>query len=88
MKISEPAIFRRFEKRIYVPLPDSHGRFELFKLNVEKNHHTLTEQDYEVSNFDSVNTPNGPPIFDRVFCLKRFELNRKYFETMIRRDES
>ncbi|PAV62366.1 hypothetical protein WR25_16743 isoform J [Diploscapter pachys] len=41
------AIMRRFERRIYVPLPDSYGRFELFRLNVEKNYHTLIEQDYE-----------------------------------------
>ncbi|PAV75500.1 hypothetical protein WR25_02490 isoform B [Diploscapter pachys] len=40
------AIRRRFEKRIYIPLPDFRGRFEMFKLNVEKNQHTLTEQDY------------------------------------------
>ncbi|PAV90184.1 hypothetical protein WR25_17236 [Diploscapter pachys] len=42
----DAAIRRRFEKRIYIPLPDFHGRFEMFRLNVEKNQHTLTEQDY------------------------------------------
>ncbi|PAV81510.1 hypothetical protein WR25_05936 [Diploscapter pachys] len=42
----DAAIRRRFEKRIYIPLPDFHSRFEIFKLNVEKNQHTLTEQDY------------------------------------------
>ncbi|PAV82643.1 hypothetical protein WR25_10335 [Diploscapter pachys] len=44
--VLDAAIRRRFEKRIYIPLPDFHSRFEMFKLSVEKNQHTLTEQDY------------------------------------------
>lgn len=42
----DSAIRRRFERRIYIPLPDEVARRELFKLNLAKTNHTLTEQDY------------------------------------------
>ncbi|KAF9978416.1 Vacuolar protein sorting-associated protein 4, partial [Modicella reniformis] len=36
----------RFEKRIYIPLPDPHARAKMFALNVGKTPCTLTAQDY------------------------------------------
>lgn len=40
------AMRRRFEKRIYVPLPDQQGRDHLFKLKVGQAKTELTEDDY------------------------------------------
>lgn len=36
----------RFEKRIYIPLPEPHARSKMFELNVGKTPCTLTSQDY------------------------------------------
>ncbi|KAG0178137.1 Vacuolar protein sorting-associated protein 4 [Apophysomyces sp. BC1021] len=41
------AIRRRFEKRIYIPLPDSHARATMFALNVGTTPCTLTQADYK-----------------------------------------
>lgn len=41
----DAAIRRRFERRIYIPLPDEKARRELFRLNLKKTNHSLTEQD-------------------------------------------
>ncbi|KAF9165569.1 Vacuolar protein sorting-associated protein 4 [Actinomortierella ambigua] len=43
----DSAIRRRFEKRIYIPLPDRHARARMFELNVGKTPCTLTPQDYQ-----------------------------------------
>jgi vacuolar protein-sorting-associated protein 4 len=37
----------RFERRIYIPLPDTEARTFLIKHNLKKNKHTLTDQDIE-----------------------------------------
>eukprot|EP01134_Creolimax_fragrantissima_P008182 CFRG8182T1 len=42
----DPAIRRRFEKRIYIPLPETTARANMFKLNVGDTPNTLTEDDY------------------------------------------
>lgn len=42
----DAAIRRRFERRIYIPLPDEIARRELFKMNINKTNHSLTEQDF------------------------------------------
>jgi len=41
----DAAIRRRFEKRIYIDLPEANARTELFKLNLGDTPHMLTEQD-------------------------------------------
>ncbi|KAF7732749.1 Vacuolar protein sorting-associated protein 4 [Apophysomyces ossiformis] len=41
------AIRRRFEKRIYIPLPDAHARAAMFALNVGSTPCTLTQADYK-----------------------------------------
>ncbi|KAF8366948.1 vps-4 [Pristionchus pacificus] len=43
----DAAIRRRFEKRIYIPLPDVHGRKEMFRIDVGKNQHTLSDADFK-----------------------------------------
>ncbi|KAF9103192.1 Vacuolar protein sorting-associated protein 4 [Mortierella sp. AM989] len=43
----DSAIRRRFEKRIYIPLPDPHARAKMFELNVGKTPCTLTSRDYQ-----------------------------------------
>lgn len=43
----DPAIRRRFEKRIYIPLPDLVARSTMFKIRIGKTPHTLTEEDFE-----------------------------------------
>lgn len=42
----DAAIRRRFERRIYIPLPDVEARTEMFKLNVGNQPCILTQQDY------------------------------------------
>ncbi|EAA06410.2 AGAP000625-PA [Anopheles gambiae str. PEST] len=41
--ILDSAIRRRFEKRIYIPLPDEHARLVMFKIHLGNTAHTLTE---------------------------------------------
>uniref|UniRef100_A0AC35U1V1 Vesicle-fusing ATPase n=1 Tax=Rhabditophanes sp. KR3021 TaxID=114890 RepID=A0AC35U1V1_9BILA len=43
----DSAIRRRFEKRIYIPLPEAEARKHMFKLNVGTTHNTMTEHDYK-----------------------------------------
>ncbi|KAI7904477.1 skd1 protein [Cokeromyces recurvatus] len=43
----DSAIRRRFERRIYIPLPDLNARANLFSLNVGNTPCTLTQQDYK-----------------------------------------
>lgn len=42
----DPAIKRRFEKRIYIPLPEPQARKRMFELNVGTTPCTLTQADY------------------------------------------
>merc|ERR1711974_404407 len=44
----DAAIRRRFEKRIYIDLPEEHARADLFKLNLGNTPHMLTEEDIRV----------------------------------------
>jgi SpoVK/Ycf46/Vps4 family AAA+-type ATPase len=43
--VLDAAIRRRFEKRIYIPLPEEHARLTMFKLHLGNTSHTLTEKD-------------------------------------------
>ncbi|VBB28768.1 unnamed protein product [Acanthocheilonema viteae] len=46
--VLDAAIRRRFEKRIYIPLPETNARKDMFKLHIGKNTpHSLTEQDFK-----------------------------------------
>ncbi|CAL8090110.1 unnamed protein product [Calicophoron daubneyi] len=42
----DPAIRRRFEKRIYIPLPEAPERANMFKANLGQTYHTLTPKDF------------------------------------------
>ncbi|XP_071343043.1 vacuolar protein sorting-associated protein 4B-like [Trachinotus anak] len=42
----DSAIRRRFEKRIYIPLPEEHARSFMFKLHLGSTPHSLTEADF------------------------------------------
>jgi len=42
----DSAIRRRFEKRIYIPLPEAPARAKMFQLNIKNTPCTLTLQDY------------------------------------------
>lgn len=63
--VLDAAIRRRFEKRIYIPLPEEHARLTMFKLHLgNSTFHTLSEADLKtlasktegyVSNFSSAN---------------------------------
>uniref|UniRef100_A0A8C3SXV4 vesicle-fusing ATPase n=2 Tax=Chelydra serpentina TaxID=8475 RepID=A0A8C3SXV4_CHESE len=44
--VLDSAIRRRFEKRIYIPLPEDHGRTAMFKLHLGSTPNSLTESDY------------------------------------------
>ncbi|KAJ2949286.1 hypothetical protein O0L34_g6235 [Tuta absoluta] len=42
--VLDSAIRRRFEKRIYIALPDEHARLDIFKMHLGNTRHQLTEQ--------------------------------------------
>ncbi|CAL4177108.1 unnamed protein product, partial [Meganyctiphanes norvegica] len=44
--VLDSAIRRRFEKRVYIPLPEAPARTSMFKLNLGDTAHSLSEQDY------------------------------------------
>jgi len=46
--VLDAAIRRRFEKRIYIPLPEEAARFNLFKLALGDTKHSLTDDDLRV----------------------------------------
>lgn len=46
--VLDSAIRRRFEKRIYIPLPDDHARTFMFKLNLGDTPHSLNEDDFRL----------------------------------------
>ncbi|CAG2058259.1 unnamed protein product [Timema podura] len=43
--VLDAAIRRRFEKRIYIPLPEEHARLYMFKLHLGNTPHMLSEDD-------------------------------------------
>ncbi|XP_063605001.1 vacuolar protein sorting-associated protein 4B-like [Penaeus indicus] len=43
----DSAIRRRFEKRIYIPLPEKHARKNMFMLNLGDTPHCLTNEDFD-----------------------------------------
>nr|CAD2175687.1 unnamed protein product [Meloidogyne enterolobii] len=45
--VLDAAIRRRFEKRIYIPLPDTNARKDMFKLHIGDTHTSLTEADFK-----------------------------------------
>lgn len=45
--VLDSAIRRRFEKRIYIPLPEEPARMHMFKLHIGNTPHTLTEEDFK-----------------------------------------
>lgn len=45
--VLDPAIRRRFEKRIYIPLPEERARFTIFKLHIGSTPHSLTDHDFK-----------------------------------------
>lgn len=45
--VLDSAIRRRFEKRIYIPLPDEQARAIMFKLHLGSTSHCLTEEDFK-----------------------------------------
>lgn len=42
----DPAVRRRFAKRIYIPLPEEHARQAMFRIHIGDTPHSLTERDY------------------------------------------
>ncbi|KJH43311.1 ATPase, AAA family [Dictyocaulus viviparus] len=46
--ILDAAIRRRFEKRIYIPLPEMNARKDMFRLDVGRNNNNLTDHDYKM----------------------------------------
>ncbi|GIY95580.1 vacuolar protein sorting-associated protein 4A [Caerostris extrusa] len=45
--VLDAAIRRRFEKRIYIPLPDEIARLAIFKFNIGNTPHQLTEENFK-----------------------------------------
>lgn len=46
--VLDSAIRRRFEKRIYIGLPEEHARLVMIKLHLGNTYHELTEEDLKV----------------------------------------
>lgn len=46
--VLDSAIRRRFEKRIYIPLPEAPARTSMFKLNLGDTPHNLTDEDFRI----------------------------------------
>ncbi len=46
--VLDAAIRRRFEKRIYIGLPEEHARLDMIRLHLGNTYHELTEQDFKV----------------------------------------
>ncbi|XP_037072283.1 vacuolar protein sorting-associated protein 4A-like [Pollicipes pollicipes] len=46
--VLDAAIRRRFEKRIYIPLPEEPARSTIFKIHLGNTPHQLTEQDFRI----------------------------------------
>lgn len=46
--VLDSAIRRRFEKRIYIPLPEQHARLVMFKIHLGNTAHILTEDDLKM----------------------------------------
>ncbi|CAI9539702.1 unnamed protein product, partial [Staurois parvus] len=44
--VLDSAIRRRFEKRIYIPLPEAHARTDMFKLHLGTTAHSITDADF------------------------------------------
>lgn len=44
----DPAMRRRFEKRIYIPLPDEVARKRMFEIHIGSTPHELEDEDFEV----------------------------------------
>merc|ERR1711970_1382973 len=44
--VLDSAIRRRFEKRIYIDLPEEHARTHMFKLNMGATPHNISEEDF------------------------------------------
>jgi len=42
----DPAVRRRFDKRIYIPLPDAEARAHIFKVHLGETPHELTPEDF------------------------------------------
>lgn len=45
--VLDSAIRRRFEKRIYIPLPEEHARLTIFKIHIGNTPHNLNEEDFK-----------------------------------------
>ena len=43
----DPAVRRRFERRVYIPLPSLEARIHLLKLVMNKNSHSITPEQFE-----------------------------------------
>lgn len=46
--VLDAAIRRRFEKRIYIPLPEEHARLQMFRLHLGNTSHELKESDLKL----------------------------------------
>eukprot|EP00595_Chromulina_sp_UTEXLB2642_P001625 CAMPEP_0196764086 /NCGR_PEP_ID=MMETSP1095-20130614/5342_1 /TAXON_ID=96789 ORGANISM="Chromulina nebulosa, Strain UTEXLB2642" /NCGR_SAMPLE_ID=MMETSP1095 /ASSEMBLY_ACC=CAM_ASM_000446 /LENGTH=373 /DNA_ID=CAMNT_0042118713 /DNA_START=260 /DNA_END=1381 /DNA_ORIENTATION=- len=44
----DPAMRRRFEKRVYIALPEAHARAIMFKLNLGDTPNSITEQEFQL----------------------------------------
>jgi vacuolar protein-sorting-associated protein 4 len=43
----DPAVRRRFQKKIYIGLPDVEARRAMFKLNLGNTAHVISEEDFD-----------------------------------------
>lgn len=85
----DEALIRRFEKRVYIPLPNEKGREELFKLNLQGvttdnqiNYQNLTELTSGYSGADIANVCREAALLQ---MRRRFKNNEEDIEELIDR---
>jgi vacuolar protein-sorting-associated protein 4 len=82
----DPAIRRRFERRIYIPLPDYEGRLFLVKHNLKDTPNTITDKEMEII-AEKIDGFSGSDISifvrDAVFEPVRKIQNANYYQEVI-----
>lgn len=85
----DSAIRRRFERRIYIPLPDSRARSRMFDIHLGSTQHTLTRTDFDALAEKSDGYSGSDinvVVRDAIMQPVRTLQNAQYFKKVVARD--